>query len=63
MPVRTRKQRRLMGAAYAAKKGAKPISKKVAKIAKSMTKQQLKDFASTKEKNLPLRIKKKRGKK
>lgn len=45
MPAVSAKQRRLMGAALAAKRGAKPASAKVAKVAKHMTEKQLHDFA------------------
>jgi len=62
MPAVSKKQKRFMGAVYAAKKGKKPISKAVAKAAKSMTKKQAKDFAATKEKGLPMKIKRKKKK-
>jgi hypothetical protein len=49
-----------MGAALAAKRGAKPISPEVGKVARSMSAKQLKDFAGTKTKGLPVRVKKKK---
>jgi LysM repeat protein len=42
-----------MGMVYAAKKGEKPASKDVAKVAKGMSKSDAKDFASTKHKGKP----------
>lgn len=53
MPARSKAQRRLMGAA---EHGASfPMARK---IRQSMTKDQMHDFASTKEKGLPKRVKK-----
>ena len=50
-------QRGLMGAAYAYKKGeTKNVSPKIKKIANSMSKKDLKDFAGTKEKGLPKHV-------
>ena len=49
-------QQGLMGAAYAAKKGDKPASPKIANIAKSMSTKSLKDFASTTQKGLPDKV-------
>jgi hypothetical protein len=46
MPPKTPSQQRLMGAALAAKRGAKPASKEVAKVAKGMSAKQLKEFAT-----------------
>jgi len=63
MPAKSKAQQKFMGMVYAAKKGAKPASKAVAKAAKSMTKTQAKDFAATKTKKLPSKVKKtKKGK-
>lgn len=56
MPSVSKAQQRLMGQAYAVKTGKKDedeVSDKVADLAKGMTKKQLKDFASTKHKDLP----------
>lgn len=58
MPATSQAQQKLMGAALAAKKGAKPISKKVANLAKSMTTKELEKYASTKHKGLPKKVKK-----
>jgi len=53
MPAKSKKQRRLMAAA---EHGANfPMAKK---LRKSMTKSQMRDFAKTKEKNLPMKKKK-----
>jgi Protein of unknwon function (DUF3008) len=46
MPSKTQRQRNLMGAALAAKRGAKSFPE-AQKIAGQMTEQQLKDFASS----------------
>jgi len=54
-------QQKLMGQAYALKKGdmkAKDASKEVKKLAKDMSKSDLKDFASTKHKGKPEHVKK-----
>ena len=59
MPSRSKAQQALMGAAYAAKKSGKPVSAKVEAVAKSMSKQSLKDFAATPTKGLPKKVKKK----
>lgn len=50
-------QQRFMGMVYAAKKGEKPMSSKVAKAAKHMSGTEAKKFASTKHKGLPEKIK------
>lgn len=63
MPSVSKSQQRLMGQAYAYKKGdlkAKDLNPKYAddikKLSKSMTKKKLKDFASTKHGNLPNKV-------
>ena len=56
MPAKSKKQQMAAGAALAAKRGEiKKSSLKGAskQMAKSMSKKQLKEFASTKRKNLP----------
>jgi hypothetical protein len=56
MPAKSQKQQMAAGAALAAKRGEiKKSSLKGAskQMAKSMSKKQLKEFASTKRKNLP----------
>jgi hypothetical protein len=58
MPAKSKKQQMAAGAALAAKRGEiKRSSLKGAskQMAKSMSKKQLKDFASTKRKNLPIK--------
>lgn len=54
----SKKQQRFMGMVHAAQKGEKPASKEVAKVAKSMSKKAAKDFAKTKHKGLPEKVKK-----
>jgi hypothetical protein len=56
MPAKSKKQQMAAGAALAAKRGEikKSALKGASKqMAKSMSKKQLKEFASTKRKNLP----------
>ena len=58
MPSTSKSQQRLMGMAYAAKKGELDSSKlgpSVKKLMESMSKKQLKDFAKTKHEGLPER--------
>jgi hypothetical protein len=49
----SKQQQKFMGMVYAAKKGEKPASKEVAKVAAGMSKKAAKDFAKTKHKGLP----------
>ena len=49
MPATSEKQRKLFGAALAAKRGAKPISKKIAGIAKATPEKELSKMASKDE--------------
>lgn len=58
MPAKSKKQRRLMAIAEHEPSKLYKRNKGVAK----MSKQQLHDFAATKEKKLPTKVKKKRGK-
>ena len=61
MPAKSKSQRRLMGAAYAYKKGeykGKP-SQKIKDLADEMSLEYLKDFAETEEDNLPYKKAKK----
>ena len=60
MPAQSEKQRKLMGAAYACKKGKGPCKGGAAKAAKSMTKKELKKYASTPTKKLPAKASRKR---
>jgi hypothetical protein len=53
----SKKQQRFMGMVHAAQKGEKPSSKAVAKVAKSMGKKDAEDFAKTKHKGLPEKVK------
>ena len=55
-------QQKFMGMVHAAQKGEKPASKEVAKVAKSMGKKDAKDFAATKHKGLPEKVKSKKKK-
>ena len=59
MPATSKSQQRLMGQAYAYKKGeldSKEVSSEIKELADSMTLKQLKDFASTKHEGLPERV-------
>jgi hypothetical protein len=49
MPATSEKQRKLFGAALAAKRGAKPISQKISKIAKATPEKELSKMASKDE--------------
>ncbi|RLB06475.1 MAG: DUF3008 domain-containing protein [Deltaproteobacteria bacterium] len=67
MPATSRKQRRLMGMAYAYKKGKRRLTDfppsvrdEIKKIASSMTLKQLRDFAKTPEKKLPVKKRRKK---
>jgi len=53
----SKKQQKFMGMVHAAQKGEKPASKAVAKVAKSMGKKDAEDFAATKHKGLPNKVK------
>ena len=54
----SKSQQKFMGMVHAAQKGEKAASPQVAKVAKSMGKKDAKDFAKTKHKGLPEKIKK-----
>ena len=56
----SKKQQKFMGMVHAAQKGEKPASKEVAKVAKTMKKKDAEDFASTKHKGLPEKVKSKK---
>ena len=56
----SKKQQKFMGMVHAAQKGEKPASKEVSKVAKSMGKKDAKDFAATKHKGLPEKVKSKK---
>jgi len=53
----SKKQQKFMGMVHATQKGEKAPSKEVAKVAKEMPKKAAKDFASTKQKGLPEKVK------
>ena len=57
--AKSKAQQKFMGMVYAAKKGEKPASPEVAKVAKGMSKADAKDFAQTKHKGKPEHVKKK----
>jgi hypothetical protein len=64
MPAKSKKQQMAAGAALAAKRGERKKSslKGASKsMAESMSQKQLKEFASTKRKNLPTRKKSTKG--
>jgi hypothetical protein len=56
----SKKQQKFMGMVHAAKKGERPASKEVAKAAKGMGKKDAEDFAKTKHKGLPEKVKEKK---
>ena len=61
MPSKSKAQQRFMGLVHAYKKGevkGSEVSKAVKDAAKSMKKKSTKDFASTKHKGLPNKVKK-----
>ena len=58
MPAKSKSQQRFMGMIHAAHEGEKPASKEVAKAAKGIDKEDAKDFAETKHKGLPEKVKK-----
>jgi hypothetical protein len=53
----SKKQQKFMGMVHAAKKGAEPASKEVAKAAKGISGKEAEKFASTKHKGLPDKVK------
>lgn len=55
MPSVSKKQQKFMGAVYQCQKTGKCASPKVKKVAKSMKKKDVKDFAATKHKGLPVK--------
>lgn len=56
MPAKSKSQQAFMGMVHAAKKGEKAASPKVAAAAKGMSKKSAKDFASTPQKGLPVKV-------
>jgi hypothetical protein len=63
MPAKSRSQQKLMGAVHICQKTGKCISPEVKKIAGEMKEKDVKDFAKTKHKGLPEKVKKKKKKK
>lgn len=57
MPAKSKAQQKFMGMVHASQKGEMKPKGAVAKTAKSMTKKAATDFASTKHKNLPEKLK------
>ena len=55
--AKSQKQQRFMGMVHAAQQGEKPASPEVAAVAKSISKKAAKDFAKTKHKGLPNKVK------
>jgi len=58
MPAKSKSQQRFMGMVHAAQKGEAPASAAVAKAASQMDKEDAEDYASTKHKGLPKKVKK-----
>ena len=56
--AKSKAQQKFMGMVRAAQTGDKPVSAAVAKAAKSMKKKDVEDYASTKHKGLPDKVKK-----
>jgi len=63
MPSRSKSQQRLFGMVHACQKTGKCASPEVEKLAGEIGKKDAKDFAKTKHKGLPNKVKKKRRKK
>ena len=63
MPAKSKAQQKFMGIVHSIQKGDAPaskFSKKAQKVAKSIKKKDAEDFASTKHKGLPKKVKKRR---
>lgn len=63
MPAKSKSQQRLFGAVHACQKYGKCASSEIKKIAKGISKKGAEDFAKTKHKGLPEKVKKKKKKK
>ena len=63
MPAKSKSQQRLFGMVHACQKKGVCPSEEVKKIAKSISKKDAEDFAKTKHKGLPNKVKKKKKKK
>ena len=57
MPSKSKAQQRFMGMVHAVHKGEEPASAQVAKVASRMKKSDAKDYASTKHKGKPEKVK------
>jgi len=60
MPSKSKSQQRLFGMVHACQNKGKCASKEIKKIAKSISKEDAKDFAKTKHEGLPNKVKKKK---
>jgi len=60
MPAKSKSQQRLFGMVHACQKRGKCASDQIKKIAKSISKKDAEDFAKTKHKDLPNKVKKKK---
>lgn len=60
MPARSRKQQKLFGAVHACQKYGKCASPEIKKLSKEISKKGAEDFAKTKHKGLPEKVKKKK---
>ena len=58
MPAKSKSQQKFMGMVHAAQKGENPASQAVAKAAQSMDSKDVEDYASTKHKGKPEKVKK-----
>lgn len=60
MPAKSQKQQKLFGIALAIKRGELPksYSKIALKLAKTLSEKKLREFAKTKRKRLPVKVKK-----
>ena len=59
-PAKSQKQQKMMGMALGMKRGKMPMKGHAGKMAKEMTEKQLKEYAGTKRKGLPKKVKKKK---
>ena len=62
MPAKSKKQQRFMGMVHQCQKTGKCASPEVEKVAGTIKKKDAEDFASTKHKGLPEKVKKKKTK-
>ena len=57
MPAKSKQQQEMMGMALAMKKGEMPMKGNAGRLAKKMSMASLKEYAGTKRKGLPKRVK------